>query len=232
MQNIWGRRTETALTADEFRDEVAMHLLRNLGEPHTAFSDQDGWAGKSKEPGPPIDVLVVPPDGERRFAYVCTMGCALKKNGDKARLEFVMAAPQTGEAREDLARLNLAANTVRQFAKLVHIQPVRVTPGETVQFSANPKPMFEGSKQLGFAFAKPRLPNDGFQILKLQDGEAVSFLAPIPIYRSELQYGRAKGPQALNRALTSAGVTEMLDFNRQPVKRGLLGFLARLFGRR
>jgi hypothetical protein len=232
MQNIWGRRTETALTADEFRDEVAMHLLRNLGEPHTAFSDQDGWAGKSKEPGPPIDVLVVPPDGERRFAYVCPMGCALKKNGDKARLEFVMAAPQTGEAREDLARLNLAANTVRQFAKLVHIQPVRVTPGETVQFSANPKPMFEGSKQLGFAFAKPRLPNDGFQILKLQDGEAVSFLAPIPIYRSELQYGRAKGPQALNRALTSAGVTEMLDFNRQPVKRGLLGFLARLFGRR
>jgi hypothetical protein len=232
MQNIWGNRTETGLTADEFRDEIALHLTRNLGEPHTAFCDQDGWTGKSKEPGPPIDVLVVPPEGERRFAYVCTMGCSLKKNGDKARMEFVMAAPQTGEAKEDLARLNLAANTVRQFAKLVHIQPVRVTPGETVQFSANPKPMFEGSKQLGFAFATPRLPNDSFQVMKLQGGEAVSFLAPIPIYRSELQYGRAKGPQALNKALTKAGVTEMLDLNRQPVKGGVLGFFRGLFGRR
>ena len=231
MQNIWGNRTEAGLTADEFRDEVALHLMRNLGEPHTAFSDQDGWAGKSKEPGPPIDVLVVPPEGERRFAYVCTMGCALRKNGDKTRMEFVMAAPQTGEAREDLARLNLAANTVRQFAKLVHIQPVRVTPGETVQFSANPKPMFEGSKQLGFAFATRPLPNDSFQMMKLQDGEAVAFLAPIPIYRSELQYGRTRGPQALNKALTKAGVTEMLDLNRRPVKRGVLAFLRGLFGR-
>jgi hypothetical protein len=232
MQNIWGSRTESGLNADEFRDEVALHLMRNLGEPHTAFSDQDGWAGKSKEPGPPIDVLVVPPEGERRFAYVCTMGCALKRNGDKTRMEFVMAAPQTGEAKEDLARLNLAANTVRQFAKLVHIQPVRVTPGETVQFSANPKPMFEGSKQLGFAFATPRLPNDSFQAMKLQGGEAVTFVAPIPIYRSELQYGRTKGPRALNKALTKAGVTEMLDIHRKPVKRSFLGMLASLFGQR
>ena len=232
MQNIWGSRTETGLTADEFRDEVALHLMRNLGEPHTAFSDQDAWTGKSREPGPPIDVLVVPPEGERRFAYVCTMGCALKKNEGKARMEFVMAAPQVGDAKEDLARLNLAANTVRQFAKLVHIQPVRVTPGETVQFSTNPKPMFEGSKQLGFAFATPRLPNDSFQTMKLQDGETVSFMAPIPIYRSELVYGRAKGPRALNDALTKAGVTEMLDLHRQPLKRGILGFLAGLLGRR
>jgi hypothetical protein len=92
--------------------------------------------------------------------------------------------------------------------------------------------MFEGSKQLGFAFATPRLPNDSFQVMKLQGGEAVSFLAPIPIYRSELQYGRAKGPQALNKALTKAGVTEMLDLNRQPVKGGVLGFFRGLFGRR
>src|SRR6185503_14211458 len=151
MQNIWGRRTETGLTGEEFREEMSLHLLRHIGEPHTAFSDTDGWAGKSKEPGPPVDVMVVPPEGERRFAYVCTFGCSLKKAGDalapagKKRLEFVLAAPQTGEAKADLATLNLAANTVRQFAKLAHLQSVRVTPGETVQFSREPKPMFAGS---------------------------------------------------------------------------------------
>jgi hypothetical protein len=91
--------------------------------------------------------------------------------------------------------------------------------------------MFEGSRQLGFAFATPRLPNDSFQTMKLQDGEAVAFVAPIPIYRSELTYGRAKGPRALNQALTRAGVTEMLDLHRQPVKRGVLGFFRGLFGR-
>ena len=67
MQDIWGRRTESGLSAEELREELCLHLARNLGEPHIAFSDQDGWAGKSREPGPPVDVMVVPPEGERRF---------------------------------------------------------------------------------------------------------------------------------------------------------------------
>ena len=40
---------------------IQLHLMRHIGEPHVAFSDTEGWAGKSKEPGPPVDVLVVPP---------------------------------------------------------------------------------------------------------------------------------------------------------------------------
>lgn len=237
MQNIWGSRTETGLSGDEFRDVVQLHLLRHLGEAHTAFSDQDGWAGKSREAGPPVDVLVVPPEGERRFAYVCTMGCALKKGGDplapggRARMEFVLAAPQTGDTRGDLAMLNLAANTARQFAKLVHMQQVRVRPGETVQFTQNPKPI-PGSQQSAFVFITPRLPNDGFATLKLQGGEKVSFISPVPIYRSELQFGRAKGPAEFERALARAGITEMLDLHRRPVKRGLWSMLASLFRRR
>ena len=42
MQSIWGRRTETGHTNDEFRDEMQLHLARSLGEPHVAFNDQDG----------------------------------------------------------------------------------------------------------------------------------------------------------------------------------------------
>jgi hypothetical protein len=225
MQNIWGRRTETGLTGQEFRDAVEMHLTRHIGEPHTAFSDGEGWTGKSKEPGPPVDVLVSPPEGERRFAYVITFGSSMKKAGDslspggKSRLEFVMAAPQKGDPKADLAMLNLAANTVRQFAKLVHLQPVRVTPGETVQFASDPKPMYDGSKQVGFAFMRPRLPAEGFETMRLEDGELVRFIAPVPIYEAELKLGRAKGAGALARVLTDAGVTEMLDFHRQPAAR-------------
>jgi hypothetical protein len=232
MQNIWGRRTETGLTGQEFRDEVSLHLTRHIGEPHTAFSDNDGWAGKSKEPGPPVDVLVSPPEGERRFAYVTTFGCSLKKAGDsmspggKVRLEFVMAAPQKGDATADLKMLNLAANTVRQFAKLVHLQAVRITPGETVQFATDPKPMFEGSKQVAFAFMLPRLPAEGFETMRVNDGELVRFVAPVPIFSSELQMGRAKGPSALSKAMMLGGVTEMLDFSRHPVAR--LSFYSKL----
>jgi hypothetical protein len=139
MQNIWGRSSESALSGEELRDEVQLHLARHLGDPHIAFSDNDGWAGNSREPGPAVDVLVVPPEGERRFAYVCTFGSSLKKRpGDitGGRMEFALAVPQHGDPQSDLAMLNLGANTVRQFAKLVHIQPIRVFAGETVLSSA------------------------------------------------------------------------------------------------
>ncbi len=239
MPTIRDPRTETGLTGEQFREEVQLHLMRHIGEPHVAFSDTDGWAGKSREPGPPVDVMVVPPEGERRFAYVCTFGASLKKSGDallaggKARMEFALAAPQKGDAKADLAALNLAANTVRQFAKLVHLQGVRVAPGETVQFAKDPQPMFQGSHQSGFAFARPRLPADGFETMRLQEGELVRFISPVPIYRIELEMGRRKGPEALAKALEKGGITEMLDMARKPVlKRGLLGRIADLFARR
>jgi len=229
MQSIWGRRTETGHTGEEFRDEVQLHLIRHLGEPHVAFSDQDGWAGKSKEPGPPVDVMVIPPEGERRFAYVCTFGSGLKKGGDamaaggKTRMEFVLATPQNGDPKADLAMLNLAANTVRQFAKLVHIQNVRVSPGETVQFSKSPKPVFDNTKQVAFAFIRPRLPADGFDRLRLGEGEAVDFWAPTPIYRDELEAAMAHGASKLAHALEKAGVTEMLHLDRPSAARKAYG---------
>lgn len=227
MQDIWGRQSEQAPSAERLREEVQLHLARTLGEPHVAFSDRDGWAGRSREPGPPVDVLVVPPEGERRFAYVCTFGSSIRKEGEPSRasgrLEFVMAVPQRGDAKADLRLLNLAANTVRQFAKLVHIQSVRVGAGETVQFSHNPKPVFEGSKQLAFAFTVPRLPDDGFHRLKVSEGDSVTFWAPVPIFREELEAGAAHGPQRLASGLVRAGVTEMLHFDRPSAARGAYG---------
>lgn len=229
MQDIWSRRTESGHTGEDLREEVQLHLTRHLGEPHVAFSDQDGWAGKSKEPGPPVDVMVIPPEGERRFAYVCTFGSGLKKAGDamtpggKSRMEFVLAAPQKGEPKDDLAMLNLAANTVRQFAKLVHIQNVRVTAGETVQFSKSPKPMYENSKQAAFAFMRPRLPADGFTRMRLGEGEAVDFWAPVPIYREELEAAMTHGPTRLAKGLERAGVTEMLHLDRPSAARRAYG---------
>jgi len=225
MQTIWGRRTETGHTGEDYREEVQLHLARCLGDAHIAFSDQDGWANKSKEPGPPVDVMVIPPEGERRFAYVCTYGSCLKKGGDvlspggKARMEFVLATPQRGDAKADLAMLNMAANTVRQFAKLVHIQGVRVSAGETVQFSKSPKPVFDATKQVAFAFIKPRIPAEGFDRLRLPGGETVDFWAPTPIYRDELEAAATHGTVKLARALEKAGVTEMLHLDRPSVAR-------------
>jgi len=226
MQDIWGRQRELAQTADRLRDEVQLHLARKLGESHIAFSDKDGWAGRSKEPGPPVDVLVVPPEGERRFAYVCTFGSSLRRKTDASpngRMEFALAVPQSGEAKADLTRLNLAANTVRQFAKLVHVQSIRVTQGETVQFARNPRPVFEGSKQIAFAFMPPRLPDEGFARMKLGEHDAITFWSPVPIYIEELEAGAAHGAHRLADGLTKAGVTEMLHFDRPSAARAAHG---------
>lgn len=236
MPDIWGQSSEKGRVGQELREEVQLHLARHLGEPHTAYSDQDGWAGRSREPGPSVDVMVVPPEGERRFAYVCTFGSSLKKGAgatksglpalslaNAARMEFVLAVPQTGDARADLGMLNLGANTVRQFAKLVHMQAIRVDAGQTVQFSRNPRPILEGSQQIAFAFMQPRLPSDGFANLKISDTDAITFWAPVPITREELQAGANHGAQRLNAGLIRAGVTEMLHADRPSAARGMFG---------
>jgi len=261
MPDIWGRQTEKQdLPSDKLREDIQLHLTRKLDEPHIAFSDEAGWAGRTREPGPPVDVLVIPPEGERRFAYVCTFGSSLKKKpadaggrmefvlavpqrGDPSslkkkpadaggRMEFVLAVPQRGDPQADLKLLNLAANTVRQFAKLVHIQNIRVAPGQTVQFTKNPKPVFEGANQVGFAFMAPRLPNDGFHKLRVSEGDSVTFWAPVPICREELDAGAMHGAERLAAGLEHAGVTEMLHFDRPSVARRAHGLgrplLARL----
>lgn len=44
MPSIRDPRTETGLTGEQFREEVQLHLMRHIGEPHVAFSDTEGWA--------------------------------------------------------------------------------------------------------------------------------------------------------------------------------------------
>jgi hypothetical protein len=143
-------------------------------------------------------------------------------------MEFVLAVPQTGDARTDLGMLNLGANTVRQFAKLIHVQKIRVSAGQTVQFSRNPRPILEGSKQVAFAFMPPRLPAEGFASLKTSslttgDKEAITFWAPIPITRDELQAGVHHGASRFATGLLKAGVTEMLHAARPSAARGAYG---------
>lgn len=233
------------LSGDAMRDAVQLHLMRNIGEAASAFTDIDAWAGKSAEAGPPVDVLVAPPEGERRFAYVSSFGCSVRtlqapayvESGRRRRAEFVLAAPQRGDVAADRHMLNLAANTVRQFAKLVHLQPITVELGETVAFSDEPRPVFDGTDLVAFAFMSPRIPADGFARMGLKGGEAVDFIAPVPIRREELALAKEKGPAALSRALFDGGITEMLDLHRGPVpaalrpeRRGLLQWVRSLFG--
>jgi hypothetical protein len=100
------------------------------------------------------------------------------------------------------------------------MNPVSVEPGETVAFSADPTPIFPGSQQCAFAFMVPRLPNTGFEGMKLANGEEVRFVAPVPVFREELDAAKEFGTSALTHALLVGGVTEMLDLKRKPVARG------------
>ena len=105
----------------------------------------------------------------------------------------------------------------------MHIQSIRVGAGQTVQFSRNPRPILEGSKQVAFAFMPPRLPADGFARLKVGESDGITFWAPIPITREELQAGAHHGAQRLAAGLLKAGVTEMLHGDRPSAARGAYG---------
>lgn len=226
--NIWGPETDFGMSSEDMRDALDLHLAHNIGEFQTVFTDEDGWAGNSSEDGPPVDVLVVPPDGERKFAYVSSFGCSFAplpsaqyhENKVVRRVEFVLAAQQTGDEEQDLKALNLAANTVRQFAKLVHISGVAVEDGETVMFSEKPKPVFEGADFCGFGFARPLLPGIGFDCMRVEEGDVnsfINFVAPIPLFMEEMEISSEQGPEALTKALISAGVTEMVDLKRKSI---------------
>lgn len=230
----WDAENKIGMSSDDMRDAVDIHLSRHIGHYETAFTDEDGWAGESGEDGPPVDVLVVPPDGERKFAYVASFGCAFEplpsevysREGMKRRVEFVLAAQQYEDEEESRRSLNLAANTVRQFAKLVHMNGVTVEPGETVAFSDEPQPIFKGVDFCAFAFIAPRLPGPGFNQMKIADsqlGEPVHYIAPVPIHKSELDLSLEHGPAALLDVLHRAGVTEMVDMARKPVVSGQSG---------
>ncbi|MBB34509.1 MAG: hypothetical protein CME88_14220 [Hirschia sp.] len=221
----WDPQSASGTSSDDMRAAVDTHLASHIGDHETAFCDEEGWAGHSREDGPPIDVLVVPPEGERLFAYVATFGCAFRPlpseayhdEGVERRVEFVLAAQQVGKEDPDLHSLNLAANTVRQFAKLVHLNGVTVEPGETVAFSDDPKPVYDDADFCAFAFIPPRLPGPGFEWLMPSNtalGEPVRYIAPIPIHKAELEYGVELGGEALVKLLMDAGATEMIDLKR------------------
>ena len=241
--NLRSLDSEQALSTEEMRDAVDVHLLRHIGGYETAFTDEEGWAGRSQEDGPPIDVLVVPPENERRFAYVTTFGCAFQplpaecyeRDGLEKRVEFALAAQQPGSEHSNLKALNLAANTVRQFAKMVHVSGVTVEAGETVAFSSDPKPVYDGASFCAFAFLPPRLPDPGFELLRVaetQTAKPVRYIAPVPIHLDELQYGIDKGARALLDLLMEAGVTEMIDLDRPSAVRRMAQLRAERAARR
>ena len=222
---IWGPHTDFGLSSDELREAVDTHLASHIGDHETAYCDEEGWAGQSSEDGPPVDVLVVPPEGERRFAYVATFGCALASLGNETyrdmgverRVEFVLAAQQPEDHEESHKSLNLAANTVRQFAKMVHLNGVTVEPGETVAFSNEPRPIYDEAEFCGFVFMPPRLPGPGFEELYPSNaglGEPLRYVAPVPIHEAELEFGIMQGSAALVELFMRAGVTEMIDMGR------------------
>ncbi len=92
-----------------------------------------------------------------------------------------------------------------------------------MQFSRNPRPILEGSKQVAFAFIEPRLPDRGFNQMRLPNGETVWFWSPVPIDRDELDASGRHGIIQFTRGLTKAGVTEMLHAQRPSAARAAYG---------
>ncbi|MBI1339432.1 suppressor of fused domain protein [bacterium] len=222
MTSIWSLETDFELSGEEMLEAVQLHLERHMGEHQVAFFDADGWAGLSAEDGPPIDVLVVPPEGERRFAYVCSFGASLRsldcdryiRSGERRRVEFVLAARQGGDAEVDARELATAANAVRRLAKIAHLESVVVEPGEVIEFGDWADPMFGSTGETACAFIRPRLPASGFEVMTTGGGARVDFLSAVPVTRAEQDFSRRHGPQALAATLARGDVTEMLDPGR------------------
>lgn len=210
------------------RELVWGHLARTIGEPKTAFVDANGWSGESHAAGPPIDVICIPPQGDRRFLYLCTFGSCLHplgapsylKAGIARRVEFVTAIAQTPNETANRALLEQAVRHVRSWAKRVHVAALAVESGDVGALPDDVMKIMIG--EAGACFLAPRIGAAELAELPIGPNAAISFRAPVPVHASEIKYGQMKGAKALADALERGGATEMLAAHRAPVRESTL----------
>ena len=86
--------------------------------------------------------------------------------------------------------------------------------GHTVE---NPEPYDSAGRFKGVFLTAPALLPEGAEEIVREDGRRIRYLAVVPITAEELQFKLEQDAEALDRRLTSAGVTELIDVGRRSV---------------
>jgi hypothetical protein len=174
-----------------------------------------------------IDVHVVRPTSARPFFGLMTSGmsdlamCVPKEMKSWARAEVCMCLPKEWPIQErnmDWATPEYfwPIKILKQIAKYPHLHKTWVSAGHTVSYR-DTDPLDPAGHFAGVILAEPRCFPDGFGELEAADGSSIRYWAVIPLTKEELEFKIENGAQALDSQLRAAGVSELINSDRQSV---------------
>jgi Suppressor of fused protein (SUFU) len=105
---------------------------------------------------------------------------------------------------------------LQRTARYVHRERTWFSWGHAVGSIEHPEPIDAAARFTGFILLNPRtFPEGADKVTTEEDGRTVHFLAVIPLLPQEMQFAQELGSEALEERLNDAGVTELLNPQRQ-----------------
>lgn len=195
---------------------VKAHIERHLGKVETVFHET---ASKKVH----LDVLVVPPSGERAHLTLVTCGMAARpmhipESADvPAYVELVLSLPPDWplDRTPNMVEPGLwPILWLKYVARLPHLHDTWIGRGHTVPNGDPPEPIAPDTPFCGVVVLSPVLTPPGFATLDVSDGRTVEFLALYPLYPEEIALKLERGARELATRMDQAGVTELVHPGR------------------
>jgi Suppressor of fused protein (SUFU) len=218
-----------------FGDEALLEALD--GHLTRAFGDLDGVTVFHEVISDLIhvDVHVVPPSGERAWLTLVTSGMAQRPMTvpegleDYRYAELMLALPAGWPMEDDAMSSELhywPLRLLKFLSRLPHEYETFLYHGHTIPNEDPPVPYADGTELCGAIIGPPVLGPAGIEQFEVGDGRVVHVYAVIPIHEDEMELKLEKGADALWELFDGAGVTELVDPEREsvvPRKRRLFG---------
>jgi hypothetical protein len=205
---------------DDLIEAVAQHVKAHIGEAETVLHELIPTSDLH------IDMHVVKPTDARPFYTVVTSGMSElpmtipTKHAGRVTpyAELMLALPATWRVdclRDD--RWGWPIAWLKFLAAYPHENHTWLGNRHTIPNGEDVEPFSPNTKLACWFVRSPKTVPGAFREMRF-GRKTVDVLALTAIYRSELELAISEGLAALDAALTTAGVTELLDVNRPPVK--------------
>jgi len=202
---------------------IEQHVTKHLSEPAEVFHELIPTSDVH------IDIHVVEPTEQRPFYTLVTSGMSeqpmkvpRKQRKDMTPyVELMLCLPKDWKMDEvDTPQWGWPIRWMQLLGKYPHDYETLLYVGHTIPNDDPPKPFADTTQQCCWFVRLPGTVPESFMELKIDKKRTILFLGLNSIYESEMNFALSNEPQsrfALNQKLEAAGVTELINLDRNPV---------------
>jgi hypothetical protein len=199
-------------------EAITAHIEKYFGRDFFVFDEKKSHVVH-------IDVMVVLPSASRPWYTLLTSGMsdlpmrAPRTVKDSALAEVCLCLPKEwpisqADTKWATPEFFWPIRLLKEIARYPHLNDTWLSHGHTVSQAGALDP---AARFAGLVIAKPTTFPNGAELLQSDDGRKIRYLAVIPLLKDELAFKLEFGTDALQNELEAAGVTELLNPQRQTV---------------